>query len=1075
MSQVTSVCPGCGDENPDDARFCSQCGHALKAHLSELQGERRQITVFFSDVSGYTAMSEVLDPEDVRGIMNQIFGRAGEIVEKYGGRIDNFIGDAVMAVLGDPVVHEDDAERAVRAVLELHAAVDELSTEVEAKIGQPIAMHTGINTGLVVTSGAEFDSAVGDAINVASRLEDLSEPGEILVGPETAQAVSGVFAVEDLGSHELKGKTGPVPVTRVLGLAPTRVEPSRRQADFVGRHEELGVLLGAVERMRDGESSVITIRAEAGTGKTRLLSEFRERLPDEVQWLEGRAYAYGENIPYAAVIDLLRRAMGIGEDDSSETVEARLRAAVADLVDDVDRVYTPLTRLFGVETPKGAGLDRESYRKRLLDSVVEMAESLARRAPTVLTFQDLHWADPSTVDLIRGLIDQLETPCVVVANYRPRFTLDATGQKELELAELSPRQTGELVASLLDGGTPPEGLVDFIVNRTEGNPFFSEEIVNSLIETGSLYMDETGWQIAGGLDEADLPTSIRGVIAARIDRLDDQRRRVLREASVVGREFLYDVVARVTTRADELDPSLEDLEAADLIREKTVDPDLEYFFKHALTQDVAYDGLLKSEREHLHTRAAAAIEKLFEGRLEEVAETLAHHWTQSGNTTKAVEYLMAAGRKAMERYALKESQAHYERAYQMLQAEPEGDDKDRSIVELLLQWVRLAYYQARLHDLGRYLIQHQEAVQRVGDAEQKGMWKAWLGHTYWIAEGETRKAIEILDQALDIGRRAGNLRVIGYTQTWRMYCLMWLGRIDEAIEAGREAQELSTDLPDDPYIWFKSTSGIGVILANQGDLTDGQSIADELVAFGERSGSARSKAMGGLVLAQLGYLARDEPLTGEAIQLAKESGGDPIYEHSPSIARLFSLILVGKTEDARRYHDDQHQRYVVDRHLRVMSRFLEIGNGTLMVQEGHPREGFARVEAAAEEAAAASDWHHVHMADITLALLYAAVVMANPGLGDILRNPRFALSRGLRARREAYNRLDHLLAHLDEWHMDGERFNLEYTYAQLLAHDGDREGAAEHLQRAITAIEPAGDTAGLRDAQKMLDQMSGSE
>ena len=279
---MVNNCSNCGAENADKARFCNQCGNALDIPTAAA-AERRQITVLFSDLSGFTAISERLDPEDVQAITNRIFAAATEIVEKYWGRIDKFQGDAVMAVFGDPVAHEDDAERAVRAVIDLHDAVDQISPEVEPKIGRPITMHSGINSGLVVTGGVEFDNAVGDAINVAARLESLSQPGEILLGPETASLVAGIFDTDDHGSHELKGKSGPVPVTRVLGLAATRLEPSRRQAEFVGRHEELGIMLSAVERMRDGESSVVTVQAEAGAGKTRLFAEFQKRLPEEVQ------------------------------------------------------------------------------------------------------------------------------------------------------------------------------------------------------------------------------------------------------------------------------------------------------------------------------------------------------------------------------------------------------------------------------------------------------------------------------------------------------------------------------------------------------------------------------------------------------------------------------------------------------------------------------------------------------------------------------------------------------------------------------------------------------------------------
>jgi class 3 adenylate cyclase len=1065
------ICGKCGAENAAEARFCNQCATALEA--ATITAERRQITVFFSDLSGYTALSEQLDAEEVRSIMNGIFGRAREIVEKYGGRIDKFLGDAVMAVFGDPTVHEDDAERAVRAVLELHDAVDEMSAQIEPTIGRPIAMHTGINTGLVVTSGAEFDNAVGDAINVAARLEDLSESGEILLGPETARLVAGAFALVDHGTHELKGKSGPVPITKVRGLATVRAEPSRRRGAFVGRHEELGVLLSAVERMRDGESSLITIRAGAGVGKTRLLSEFRSRLPAEVQWLEGRAYAYGENIPYAAIIDLLRHAIAINEDDDPATVEAKLRASVADLVDDVDLVYAPLARLFGLAVPEAAALDRETYQHRLLESVLQMTEALACRAPTVLTLQDLHWADPSTVRLVGDLIERLETPVVAVANYRPGFELDVRGRRELTLGELSPRQTGELLESLLDGVSASRELVDFIVTRSDGNPFFVEEIVNSLIETGGLRDGGDGWRVAGDLEEMDLPTSIRGVIAARIDRLDDRRRRVLREASVVGREFLYDVVRRVTTVRGELLSSLSGLEAADLIREKAVDPDLEYFFKHALTQEVAYDGLLKSEREQLHARCAAAIEAQFVGRLEEVTETLAYHWLHSGVSAKAVSSLIAAGRKAMERFALDESRVHFRNAYEVLAAEPESEARDRGLVDLLLEWAFLAYYQARLYDLRELLVAHQDSVDRIGDAEEQGMWTAWIGHGYLAADGDFGRATDLLDGALEMGRAHNSVRVIAYAQAWRVYTLWWLGRVDEAIVAGREGPELAAELSGEPYPWFKGRCGLGMALAHAGQFAEARSIGDELISFGERTGSARAQAMGHLVLVNLASVTLDEPAAARHTKAATAAADDPIYDHAPVAPRLFTLIAAGKVEEARRLHDDHQRRYVDGLHVNMLAGWLGIADGLIKLQEGHLEEGFARLEAVEQRAIRSGELIYEHYARMALALAYAEVAMSDASLGDQLRRIGFALGRGRRARREAYARLDALTAELEHTGWLGWRFNLEWTYARLLAHAGDDEAAVRHLETAIDVVAPAGATEGLRLARELRRELEG--
>lgn len=1059
------TCPDCGADNAD-ALLWTQGGTEVTAPVP-VGAERRHITVFFADLSGYTAMLERLGPEEVQGIMNTVFSHATRVVEKYGGRIDKLQGDAVMAIFGDPVSHEDDAERAVRAVLELHAAVADYSPIVEQRLGQPVRMHTGINTGLVVTGSPEFDNAVGDAINVASRLEDLSQPGEILIGPETARLVESRFETSDHGAHELKGKVGRVPVTTVLGLAAARIEPSRRQARFVGRHEDLGILLEAVERMRDGESSVITVEGEAGVGKTRLLSEFEKRLPDGVQWLEGRAYAYGENIPYSPVIDLLSRAFGIEEDDSAGVIEAKLRAAVSGLVEDVDPTYEPLARLYGLDQVAAGSLDRETFQKRLLESALRIAEALASQAPTVLAFQDLHWADDSTIRLIQGLIDRLRSPAVVVANYRSGFRLEVEvpGRRELMLGELSPQQTGELLASLLEG-SPPKELVDFIIDRTDGNPFFMEEIVNSLIETEALVDSAEGWVIKGPLEEVGLPTTIRGVIAARIDRLDEKRRRVLREASVVGREFLYEVVRRVTTVTDELEPSLHDLEAADLIREKAVEPDLEYLFKHALTQDVAYDGLLRSEREQLHARAAQAIEAQFEGRIEEVTETLAHHWRHSGVTDKAVQYLMAAGRKAMERFALKESRAHYESAYEMLVAQPESADRDKVIVELLLDWAFLAYYEASLHQLKHLLLEHQELVNRVGTKEQEGMWIAWLGLAYLTADGEMTKAIEALNEAVRLGREESNLEVIGYAQCWRTYALWFSGRFEEALLAGEEAYRIGQELVEHPYVWMKGALGLGVNQAMMGNYAEARRLSDELISYGERTRSSRAIAMGYLTKVSLSF-GFDRVKEQKQFDMVRDYA-DPIYAHSVFPAHAFALLFADEFEEARAFAEDQYRRYHEDTHVRFLSSWFELVFGLLEAAEGNPNACLKRLDRLIVESERKDELLVVRFGEMLKAYLFAIVASRESSLREAVKNPSFTLRHGLTLRKEARRRLEHVSSHLEEWGIGGMRPLVELVYAQFLNHDGHLDDARTHLRKAIASGAVAGNTPWLREAQLLL-------
>jgi class 3 adenylate cyclase/tetratricopeptide (TPR) repeat protein len=942
---TSSVCGNCGLDNPVGARFCNQCGNPLDAQPAR-GAERRQVTVVFSDLSGFTAMSEHLDPEDVQAVMGEIFAKATEIIDRYSGRVDKLLGDAVMSVFGDPVAHEDDAERAIRATLEIHAAVDELSPRYEGRIGTPLVMHSGINTGVVVTSSGAFESAdtgpLGDTINLAARLEDLSERGEILLGPETARLVRGVFDLEDHGAHDLKGKSGLIPVMRVAGLKRVRSGTSHRQAGFVGRQEELGVLLGAVERAQDGDGSVIGIRAEAGSGKTRLLEEMRSKLDDSVQWLEGRAYAYGENIPYAPLIDLISRAVDVSEDDTPESISRKLRTVIGPLVANNESIIDPFDRLFGLPKREGAALDKDSFQDRLLDSLVAVVNALCERAPTVLVFQDLHWADPSTLGILDRLVTAITVPAVVVANYRPSFQGTLPGMREVELGALSPRQTGQMLASLLDDGPPPADLVEFVVERTDGNPFFVEEIINSLIETGVLVREEEGWSVSGSLTETDLPTSVRGVIAARIDRLDADRRQVLREASVVGRQFLYEVIKRVATVSATLDPSLADLEHADLIRGRS-DPVLEYFFKHALTQDVAYEGLLKTERVELHARAARAIEALFSDRLSEVSESLAYHYTEAGLVEEAVHYLRAAGAKAMERYALVEAQSHFERAYEVLGATEAGNDHDAALIDLILDWAILFYYQARMYDLAEILDRHQQVVERLGDETRRMWWLIWRGHVAGF-EMDQADTMAPLEEAVAIAERIGDDTGYAYARTWQVWAHFIAGRPQEAIEAAESIEQwvaLNRDV--DPYPFFKSRCTGVFAMAYAGRFDGVEDICADVVDFGHRVGNNRCVAYGLQALAMfhvgLGNYETAGTLAREAFAVAK----DPIYRDTAQLTSFAAASLGGdmdKVFDAITY-----LRGVFDTGVQLPPTLIaQHGEAVLMMVDGDLSNGMSSLD-----------------------------------------------------------------------------------------------------------------------------------
>jgi class 3 adenylate cyclase len=1065
-----TVCAQCGFENPEGARFCNQCGNPIEVQAART-AERRQITVVFSDLSGFTAMSEHLDPEDVQTVMGEIFAKATEIIERYAGRVDKLLGDAVMSVFGDPVAHEDDVERAIRATLEIHASVDEMSPRYESRIGTSLKMHSGINTGVAVTSSGRLDMAdtgpLGDTINLAARLENLSERGEILLGPETARLADGVFELEDHGTHDLKGKSGAVPVARVIRLKKERSGPSRRQSGFVGRHEELGILLGAVERVQDGKGSVIGIRAEAGSGKTRLLEEFRSKVDADVQWLEGRAYAYGENIPYAALIDLISNAIDVGEEDTPESITAKLHGVVGPLVGAEARILDPFIRLYGLPERENAALDKDSFQDRLLESLVAVVDALCERAPTVLVFQDLHWVDPSTIAIIDRLIATITVPAVVVANYRPSFEGTLAGIREIDLEALSPEQTAEMLASLLQVDEPPSALVGFVVERTDGNPFFIEEIVNSLIETGALAPIDGSWSVVGSLDDTEMPTSVRGVIAARIDRLAIDRRRVLQEASVVGRQFLYEVIKRVATNTATLDPSLADLEHADLIRERP-DPDLEYFFKHALTQDVAYEGLLKKDRIELHARAAAAIEEQFAGRLGEVTETLAFHYTQAGITDKAMTYLRTAGTKAMDRYALVESQAHFERAYHLLADADPGPTWDAALVDLILDWAHLFYYRARLVDLGELLDAHQDSVERLDDDNKRMWWLIWRGHADGCKLDQTGNMVH-LDQAIEIALRIGDETGYAYARTWQVWGHFVAGRPREAIEAARSIDEWVVDHRDvDPYPLFKSRCILAFALSYAGEVEGVESMCGELVEFGHKVGNNRCIAFGlqalGMMHLTLGNYRKATALAEEASATAK----DPMYRDTAKLTAIGAATLSGDFETARACV--AHLHAVTASGIQLPAPiFADIGESLVMLTDGELSGGMALLEKSIELAEHTSrGWEWLYGRSVK------AVVMARIASGEmtgdlksLLRNPRF-VSHLRKARSTAGSELSALRDDALARGLDMIANICDVEQAKLLLSRGEATEARQLLERSLAFSDRSDETEGADRVKELL-------
>ena len=968
----------------------------------------------------------------------------------------------------------------LRAVLELHAAVEAMRPEFEARVGRSFAMHSGINSGVVVTGDLAGDRAsgpLGDMVNVASRLQSLAGSGEIMIGPETRALVRNRFELTDLGERELKGRREPVRVSRVDGVAAINATPSRRASAFVGRHEEIGVLVGAVDRMRDGASALITVCADAGAGKTRLLEEVRTRLGADVQWLEGRAYPYTSNIPYAPVIDLLNHAAAIDERDSSDQVRAKLEAMVERNLPGDERTMVALAHLYDL-TPSESAVDLESFRALLLAALVALIDVVARRGPTVVCLQDLHWVDPSTADLVRELAAAMSEPVVMICNFRPGFALGAAGERLIQLGELSQRQTREQLVSLLDGGDPPDELINVVTARTDGNPFFVEEIVNSLIETDVLVRDADRWVLSRGLDDVAVPSTIRGLIAARIDNLEPHRRRALREVSVVGREFLYRLVSTVTTAPEQLDASLADLAAADLIREKPNDAELEYIFKHALTQEVAYGGLLRRERQELHERVAKAIEVLLTDRTGEFVETLAYHYERSGHAAEAVDYLRRAGRKALDRYAIAEAHAHYRSAYSLLTAEdadaPSLDTahRDQLLLELILDWAFVYYYTGEFNELHRLQTLHRELPERVGNERLAARWVAWAGHVAFIHLDDMALSRQLLDDAIQRGERYNDPTAQALALAWLTWTLWTSGDTARAVTLWPRLEALLPRVPDPHdrrYAHIKGLGGVSTAMALRADTRTARSQAEQLIDIGNKTGNRRAAAMGHMTLVVVEMMLGNQQEALEQATAATSCDADPIYALATGLWSAGMNALWGDAADAKRTIDEL--RPVTVRFGLVTSNsFLDTFQAMLDITAGQLSRGMQDIAAVRERAERSGNGWNCLQVDLFVALLYARIATGevSGSLASALRNPGFVLRHVRGAAKRARTTLEELSTTITERGFGAERPLLELELAKLAVHEKRLDDARTSLCQIGELLTQEPDATIARDAAELL-------
>jgi len=788
-------CPTCGTELPAGAKFCLECGQSVSAqpaiatrfispetytpkHLAEkiltsksaLEGERKQVTVLFADMKGSMELLADRDPEDARKILDPILEQMMEAVHRYEGTVNQVMGDGIMALFGAPLAHEDHAVRAGYAALRMQESVKKYAESIQRTEGIPIQIRVGMNSGEVVVRSIGSDlkmdyTAVGQTTHLAARMEQMAMPGSVLMTANTLSLSEGFVQVKALGPVNVKGLTEPVEVYEITGAGPVRsrlqAAAARGLTRFVGRTAEFETLCQALERAGAGRGQVVALVGEPGVGKSRLFWEFTHSRRT-VDWLilESGSVSYGKATAYLPVIDLLKAYFKITDRDDQREIREKVTGKLLTLDKSLEPTLPAFLTLLDVplDDQQWQFLDPPQRRQRTLDAVKRLLLRESQVQPLALVFEDLHWIDSETQALLDSLIESLPTARMfVLVNYRPEYQhrwSNKTYYTQLRIDPLPAESAEQLLHSLLGNDLGLEPVKRLLIARTEGNPFFLEESVHTLVETKALVGEPGAYRMAKPIESTQVPATVQAVLAARIDRLPSEEKRLLQSASVIGKDFRFVLLQAIAELADEpLRHGLAQLQAAEFLYEASVFPELEYTFKHALTHEVAYKSLLRASRQNCHERIAHVLEQRFPDIVETQPQLLAHHYTEARLGALALPYWQRAGDRANERAAHTEAISYLSKGLELFKALPETLECRQHELSLYTALGRT------LKDVRGYgdpeveqaYTRARELCRQIGEAPQ--LFSTLLGLSiYFVVRAELQTARELGEQLLDIAR-----------------------------------------------------------------------------------------------------------------------------------------------------------------------------------------------------------------------------------------------------------------------------------------------------------------------------------
>jgi len=983
--KLEHTCPACKKAIPLGSKFCDECGHNLQkpetppdytkpqsytpkfladkilTTRSSIKGERKLVTVLFADVVGFTSISERLDPEEVHQIMDGCFNILIDEIHRFEGTINQFTGDGVMALFGAPISHEDHAQSACYASLSIQRVIEAYGKKLNEERGIDFKMRIGLNTGPVIVGAIGDDLrmdyvAIGDTVNLASRMESIAEPGSVLASTDTHKIAGEFFEFVSLGNFTLKGKKEPQEAFELIkkGDVDSRIGASvtKGLTRFVGRENSMAALMEAYEKVESGSGQIVGVIGEAGVGKSRLIFELKNRLSQyEHAWLEGRCIHYGSSISYLPILELLRTYFNIKEGDQDFAIKKKMEEKITQLDKRLQSRLAPFQELLSVKMDNEAYLQLEPAVKKLrkFEAITDLLIRASEIKPLVIIIEDLHWMDKTSGEYIQYLIDSLHgTRIMLILLYRPEYT-HQWGSKsyytKIGIDQLGTVSSSKLVKAILEDGEAVPELRQLVLSKAGGNPLFVEEITHSLMENGFIQKKNQAYVLTKKASEIEVPDTIQGIISARLDRVEESLKRIMQVASVIGREFAFRILHSITGMEKDLKSCLLNLQGLEFIYEKQLFPELEYIFKHALTQEVAYGSLLLKRRKEIHEKIGDVIEDLYAERLEEYYEVLAYHYEKSDNKEKAFKYQDLANQKTVNANAMEDAKRYFYRAMEILDSMPDTPENREQRFSLLLNQWSVFEQLFQMPEYYNLLTRYESIATEIKKTELAAGFYACMGGCEFYS-GSFDRAIRYATKAIELCDFSGDSEYSGLALMCMQACYFYKGNFDRVLALKQDVlRVLSEKFNTINYVRSLNVASATLSFCGRWDeaVADGQNALN--VAQEYSDDNMISFAAFSIALAYT--WKRDINRAIEYGQMAVEKASTPMYETQAKCILARAWCYTGEI---------QKGIDVLDRHVQLMRTghviLGEIGWSNVLAESYLLAEEYNKAEQTAKEALA---------------------------------------------------------------------------------------------------------------------------